>query len=165
MKKFAIAVCLASSIVSAYGSSNIIPINQLMFHSIVPENAQEQLAKKYPTYANYLTDTDVLLLLNYIDTTDKAIIVKFSADWCGPCKRLAPIVHDAAQVYDSQVIVIEVNIDNYPAVRSMFDISVVPTLIYFKNGVEIDRTHSVSKQALLDKIEELITQKSDQPTP
>lgn len=159
MKKLILAFLLASS-AATYSASNVIPLDELMLYSIVGENAIAQLAKQYPQYATWLSNSDVLLLLNYIATADKPVILKFSADWCSPCKRLAPIVREAALECRNEVIVIEVNIDHAPAVRQMFAVDAVPTLIYFKNGIQVDRTNNVSKSTLLDKIKKLIDLKT-----
>lgn len=162
MKKLTLAVLLASS-AATYGASNVIPLDSLMLYSIIGENAKAQLAKQFPHYATWLSDSDVLLLLNFIATADKPVILKFSADWCSPCKRLAPIMHEAALECRNEVIIIEVNIDDAPAVRQMFAVDAVPTLIYFKNGLQVDRTNNVSKSTLLDKIKKLIDLKSGNP--
>ncbi len=159
MKKIALAALLATSL-NLYGSSNIIDIHKLMLYSIVEDTAVAQIEQAFPEYSDWLSDTDALLLLNYLTTCDKMIILKFSADWCMPCKRLAPIVRETAQECSNDIIVIEIDIDNAPTLRDMFSVSAVPTLIYFKNGRQVDRTHGVSKETLLDKIQKIIAVKS-----
>ncbi|MGE0009311.1 MAG: thioredoxin family protein [Candidatus Babeliales bacterium] len=164
MKKLAIALlfCVCPPL---YSASNIIPLEKLMFYSIVADNAKEKLAHEYPEYTAWLSDTNALLLLNFITTTDKPVIIKFGADWCMPCKSLAPIVHEAAFECSNDVLIIDINIDDAPTIRQMFDIQTIPTLIYFKNGKQKDRTHSVSKATLLTKIKHLIDLKSPLFTP
>ena len=161
MKKILLSMLVALTATSYTYSSNIIPLEKLMFHSIVPENATQELGALFPEYADWLSNSEALLLLNFISSTDKTVIVKFSADWCGPCKRLVPIVHEAAQECIDDVIVIEVNIDEAPSLREMFDVQSIPTLIYFKDGRQVDRTHGVSKESLLQKIKNLVDTKSN----
>lgn len=166
MKKIIFSLLLIIHFQYASGSalypatSNIIPLDKLMLYSIVSETTSQDLTKRFPEYANQLHIPEVLLLLNFINSIDATIILKFSADWCAPCKRLVPIVHEAAQEYPHEVIIIEINIDDAPELREMFNIQVVPTLIYFKNGLEVDRTNSIPKTTLLNKIKMLLDQKS-----
>ena len=63
------------------------------------------------------------------------VLVDFSADWCGPCQMLAPILELlAAQMHDT-IQVIKVNVDESQSIAMQYDISSVPTLILFKDGV------------------------------
>lgn len=160
MKNSLLAILLLTGSVTI-ASPNIVPLNQLMFYTIVENNALQILEDAYPEYAEWLSDTDVLLLLNAIHTAQKPVLVKFAADWCTPCNRLKPIVDEAAQEMGNAVLFIEINLDDYPVLREMFHIDVVPTLLYFKNGKLVDRTNSVSKATLLTKIQTLIDRKNN----
>ncbi len=162
MKKLIFAVLLIPALLAhaTEKNKNIIALEKLMFYTVVEDKAREQLGEHYPEYAAWLSDSDVLLLLNIIATTDKAVIVKFWAEWCEPCNRFAPVVQEVAEAYSGEVIIIEVNVDNAPSMRHIFEIDALPTLIYFKNGKQVDRTNSISKATLLNKIKALVTQES-----
>jgi thioredoxin 1 len=76
-----------------------------------------------------LTDTD-------FDQQVKngVVLVDFWAEWCAPCRRLAPTVDQLAEEYNGRITVAKVNIDENPVVPSKFMIRGIPTLLLFKNG-------------------------------
>ncbi len=66
-------------------------------------------------------------------------MVDFWADWCGPCKMVAPFVEKIADDYDGKALVAKVNIDEEPELAQRFGVMSIPTLIFLKGGQEIDR--------------------------
>jgi thioredoxin 1 len=64
----------------------------------------------------------------------KPILVDFWAEWCGPCKMLAPVLDELAQEYDGKVRVGKVNIDDHQNLATQFGIRSIPTLLLFKQG-------------------------------
>lgn len=62
------------------------------------------------------------------------ILVDFWADWCGPCKMVAPILEDIAQEFADKLVVAKLNVDQNPSISPKFGIRGIPTLLLFKNG-------------------------------
>jgi thioredoxin 1 len=66
--------------------------------------------------------------------SDKPVLVDFTATWCGPCKMMAPILHDVKAAMGDKVTIIKIDVDKNTEVSSQFQVQSVPTLIIFKNG-------------------------------
>lgn len=82
------------------------------------------------------------------------VLVDFYAPWCGPCRALAPALEGIAKAYDSRVRVAKVNVDDCPGLASRYGIRGVPTLLFFKEGEEVDRVVGLpSAGALRTKLE------------
>ena len=67
------------------------------------------------------------------------VIVDFWAEWCGPCKMIAPILEDVAKEYTGKLKVAKLNVDDNNSTASKYQVRGIPTLILFKSGNEIDR--------------------------
>ena len=70
----------------------------------------------------------------------------FWAEWCGPCRTLAPIVETIAEQYGDAARVVKLNVDDSPAVAQRYGIHGIPTLILFQDGVEKERIVGVASQ-------------------
>ena len=66
-------------------------------------------------------------------------MVDFWADWCGPCKMLSPVVESIGRQYEGKVLVGKVNVDEEPELARRFGVMNIPTVVFLKNGQEIDR--------------------------
>jgi thioredoxin 1 len=80
------------------------------------------------------------------------VLVDFSAEWCGPCRMLSPILEILAQQMNETLTVIKVDVDESQSIATQYDISSVPTLILFKDGVVKTRVVGLKDLASLTKI-------------
>jgi thioredoxin 1 len=71
--------------------------------------------------------------------SEKPVLVDFWAEWCGPCRALAPIVEAIAEQYADAARVVKLNVDHNPSVVQRYRIQAIPTLILFEDGEEKDR--------------------------
>ncbi len=92
-----------------------------------------------------------------VKNSDMPVLVDFGAEWCGPCRALAPIVEELAQEFDGQIKVGTVDIDKARGVATRFGIMSVPTLIFFKGGEVVNKITGLQPKAnLKNVIEEII---------
>lgn len=84
------------------------------------------------------------------------VVVDFWAEWCGPCKMLAPVLDEIATEQSGRVKVAKVNVDHNPTLAGRFGIQSIPTLLYFASGKLRHQTvGAAGKKAIVAKLEEL----------
>lgn len=77
------------------------------------------------------------------------VLIDYWAEWCGPCKMIAPVLEEVAEDYDEKLKVVKLNIDDNPETPPKYGIRGIPTLMIFKNGnVEATKVGAVSKSQL-----------------
>jgi len=87
---------------------------------------------------------------------EKPVIVDFWAEWCGPCKMIAPLLDEIAREKGSSVKVAKVNVDENQSLSLKYSIRAIPALLFFKNGQLRDQVTGVtSKKDLLNRIDAL----------
>ena len=85
------------------------------------------------------------------------VLVDFWAEWCGPCKMIAPSVHDLALEYDGKLNVAKLDVDSAPNIAIKYRVSSIPALIFFKDGQPVDQViGAVPKGALKKKIDAVL---------
>ncbi|MDC7676862.1 thioredoxin [Asticcacaulis machinosus] len=66
--------------------------------------------------------------------SDKPVLVDFWAEWCGPCKQIAPILEEVSEAYGDKLVVSKINIEDSPMTPSRFGVRGIPTMMLFKDG-------------------------------
>jgi len=83
--------------------------------------------------------------------SDKPALVDFWAEWCGPCKMIAPLLSEAAEEYADKMSIVKLNVDQNPSTAQKFGIRSIPTLILFKDGaVQAQKLGAMSKSQLTE---------------
>ena len=93
-----------------------------------------------------------------VNGASKPIIVDFWAEWCGPCKMIAPILSEIASEQKDNLIVAKLNVDDHGEIAQRFNVMSIPTLLVFNNGEMVKRmVGAKGKGALLQELSEFLT--------
>ncbi len=92
-----------------------------------------------------------------IQNSDKPVLVDFWAEWCGPCRMVGPYVAELATQYEGKAIVAKLDVDSNPTAAAKFGIRNIPTILFFKNGQQVDKqVGAVAKSVLENKLKALL---------
>jgi thioredoxin 1 len=89
--------------------------------------------------------------------SDKPVLVDFWAEWCGPCRMIAPIIDEISHDFDGKALVVKCDVDNSPNISMKYSIRNIPTVLYFKNGEIADKqVGAVPKNTFVNKLNALL---------
>jgi len=89
--------------------------------------------------------------------SDKPVVVDFWAEWCGPCRMIAPIMEEISKEYSDKAVVVKCDVDSSPSVTAKFGIRNIPTVLFFKDGKVADKqVGAVPKNNFVSKLNALL---------
>ena len=90
------------------------------------------------------SDFDALVI-----NSGKPVLVDFWAEWCGPCKMIGPSLEEISEELGEDVTILKLNIDDHPDTPAKYNVRGIPTMILFKDGVEVDKKVGAAPKAQL----------------
>lgn len=89
--------------------------------------------------------------------SDKPVLVDFWAEWCGPCRMIAPMIEEISHEFEGKAIVVKCDVDDSPKVATKYSIRNIPTVLFFKNGQIVDKqVGAVAKSTFVTKLNALL---------
>ncbi|MBT3209603.1 MAG: thioredoxin [Bacteroidetes bacterium] len=85
------------------------------------------------------------------------VLVDFWAEWCGPCRMIAPIINELSEQYENEALMTKLDVDTSPETAAKYGIRNIPTILLFKDGKVVDKqVGAVPKSILIKKIDNLL---------
>jgi thioredoxin 1 len=116
-----------------------------------PANANKSSASAVPVH---VTDSS---FQSAVLQSDVPVLVDFWAEWCGPCRSIAPYLEKIAGEFAGRIKIAKLNVDQNPRISQQFDVRSIPTFITFKNGRQIGRQSGASQPLIRDMIQKLLS--------
>ncbi|MDP2193538.1 MAG: thioredoxin [Alphaproteobacteria bacterium] len=99
--------------------------------------------------------TDSTFQAQVLDSA-KPVLVKFGAEWCGPCRMIAPVLEEILAQESASFDIVSIDVDEAPQVSAEFGIQTIPTMILFKDGQKVDQFGTLSKHDIIDRVKRSI---------
>jgi len=96
----------------------------------------------------------------YVLNADEPVLVDFYANWCGPCRRLAPTIEELAKEYEGRAVVSKVNVDEQGELARRYGIQGIPAVLFFQNGKEVQRLVGGQSKRAYEKVMDTLVGKS-----
>lgn len=104
----------------------------------------------------YSLENNLTLSKDFINK-NKICILQFTADWCGPCKLLSPMIDEISEEFKGKAVISKLNVDENGETAEFYNVRSIPTLLFFKNSQLVDKQVGVvSKEVLRNKINSLL---------
>ena len=84
--------------------------------------------------------------------TQGLVMIDFWAEWCGPCRAIAPVLEELAEASEGRVTLMKVNVDENPGLAARYGIRSIPTILFFKEGALVDRVVGAAPRAVLQDV-------------
>ncbi len=97
--------------------------------------------------AKQFTDSNVKELI----ASGKPVVIDFWAEWCGPCRMVAPVIDELSTEYEGQVEIGKLNVDENTEIPAEFGIRNIPTILFFKGGEVVDKQVGAANKATLEQ--------------